>query len=83
MHRIDVRDDTGRLWYIFHNSDWSGEVMVSPADSTYDTEKNEWTGQVSLPGCVIRNACKRAFAEEAMRCIETALEEFVKKGEEA
>lgn len=70
MHRTDVKDDQGKLWYVFHNGDWSGEAMLRPADAKEDVP------DIKLPGFVIKNACKQAIATELFGVIETAMDKY-------
>lgn len=76
MRTTVVKDENGKEWYVFHRGDWSGNAQVRPKDSTYDEERESWSGEVTLPGFVIKNACRQSLADDLRNHFESSLEEF-------
>ena len=66
-HSTHVKDESGKVWVIFHNSDWSGDCHVRLSGNPIDEE-------ITVPGFIIKNACRAVLAEELTTLVQDSVE---------
>lgn len=65
MHTTQLKDDKDRKWSVIHNGDWSGDATFVRLD-----ENEKVVEEITLPGLLVKKACKSAVIMEAISALE-------------